>query len=165
MLVQGQSKRTQSALIWVVLLGMVLLLGVLVATAGRTGGGAATASGARPAAEKVGKPAVSAPPPANAQTPTAGPLRMLQIAVADSDWQQIAAARQRAMARGMLQEQDQMPVPVSVTFAGETARGVARLKGDWLDHIDTDQWSLRFELQRPVGGMVRFSVQIGRAHV
>ena len=161
MLVQGQPNRRAPALAWVLLLGVVLGLGFWIGRPLPEGvdralaGGAASPTGNLDSAA-VARTAPPAPVPIAAE---AGALRVLQIEVADADWQQIAAARQRALTRGMLQEQDQIPVPVSVTLGSESARGLARLKGDWLDHIDTDQWSLRFELERPIGGMVRFSVQ------
>ncbi len=96
-------------------------------------------------------------PPVRATPP--GELRPLQLTIAAKDWSTLAAARERALAAGVIEQDDASFVPVAVTFGADRATGTARLKGDWLDHVDTDQWSLRFELGAPVAGMHRFSIQ------
>jgi hypothetical protein len=97
------------------------------------------------------------PPPA-AGGP-ASPLRELAIAFAPADRAVLAAQRERALATGVLAQDDAAMVPVVVRCGAETAAGRARLKGDWLDHVDSEQWSLRFELDTPLLGMRRFSIQ------
>ena len=97
-----------------------------------------------------------APPPLLAAS---GELPTLQLAIAAADWSILAAARERALAAGVIEQDEASVVPVSATFGAESATGTARLKGDWLDHIDTDQWSLRLELKGPLAGMHRFSIQ------
>lgn len=76
-----------------------------------------------------------------------------------ADLAHLTARRNEALAAGVLEQQPDDLVPVAVRCGSETARGRARLKGDWIDHIDTDQWSLRIELDTPLRGMRRFSVQ------
>lgn len=101
----------------------------------------------------------TAAPPVPAAVDAGGPLPLLEVAIADADWAILAAHRERAMAAGVLEQDDAAVVPVALRRGEETATGRARLKGDWLDHVDTDQWSLRFELDRPLHGMRRFSIQ------
>lgn len=90
---------------------------------------------------------------------TAGDLPALHLTIADADWRVLAAARERALAEGVLVQETAAMVPVTATFGASTATGLTRLKGDWLDHVDTDQWSLRLELETPLAGMRRFSIQ------
>ena len=91
--------------------------------------------------------------------PPAGELDTLQIAFTDQDWETLTRARNKALAQGMIIQREEDIVSVSLTLGNESATGKARLKGDWTDHIDTDQWSLRLELDQPIRGMRRFSVQ------
>lgn len=86
-------------------------------------------------------------------------LPTLQLEIATADWNILAAARERALTAGVIEQDETAVVPVSATLGNESATGMARLKGDWLDHIDTDQWSLRLELRSPLAGMRRFSIQ------
>lgn len=105
--------------------------------------------------------ALDSPPPPPPAAPPAAPteLATLQVAIRDADWQVLARARERALAQGMIVQDERDVVPASVTLGSDSGRGTARLKGDWLDHVDSDQWSLRFELDQPIRGMRRFSIQ------
>ncbi len=101
-------------------------------------------------------------PPVPGPVATPGPLPELphyELSFTAADFDRLAARRQAALAAGILEQQADDLVPVAVRCGAETARGRARLKGDWTDHLDTDQWSLRFELETPIRGMRRFSVQ------
>jgi hypothetical protein len=102
-----------------------------------------------------------APPPALFPAPRAstGELRRLDIEVTAENWQILAQHRQKAIADKFLFADPAAVVPVTLRLGGETARGTARLKGDWLDHLDTEQWSLRFDLEGPLVGMRHFSIQ------
>lgn len=86
-------------------------------------------------------------------------LPQLRLSFAPADWQRLATARDQAMQRTFLLAEHKAPVPVTVQWGEATAAGTARLKGDWLDHIDTAQWSLRLELDTPLQGLRRFSIQ------
>lgn len=101
----------------------------------------------------------TAPPPPPPLQAASGELPTLQLAIATADWEILAAARERALAAGVIEQDEASVVPVSATLGAESATGTARLKGDWLDHIDTDQWSLRLELKSPLAGMHRLSIQ------
>ncbi|MFO1077790.1 MAG: CotH kinase family protein [Planctomycetota bacterium] len=109
-----------------------------------------------PPAPTVRQPTPALLPPPHAST---GDLPVLRAEFAAADWQHLAQNRERAMAQKFLLDEQKDPVPVTLHLGAETARGTARLKGDWLDHIDTDQWSLRFDLDAPLRGMRHFAVQ------
>jgi len=101
------------------------------------------------------------PPPATPRPAdtAAKPLELVQVAIQAADLERLAAQRGNALQAGVLLQDPDFIVPVSLRYGTETAIGTARLKGDWTDHLDTDQWSLRFELQTPLRGMRKFSVQ------
>jgi hypothetical protein len=86
-------------------------------------------------------------------------LDLLQVAIRPADLELLARQRAKALKDGVLIQDPDFTVPISLRRGTETAAGTARLKGDWTDHLDTDQWSLRLELQSPVRGMRTFSVQ------
>lgn len=88
-----------------------------------------------------------------------GELPLLEITIAAADWQKITAHRERALAAKFLFPDPAAIVPATIRRGDRTVEGTARLKGDWTDHYDTDQWSLRIELDEPLQGMRRFSIQ------
>lgn len=114
------------------------------------------AEATKPAQPDQKQPKTQPPPQTDSQP---GELATLQIAFSEADWRTIVNARNRAMEAGMIVQDEADIVSVGVTLGDESATGKARLKGDWTDHIDTDKWSLRFELDRPIRGMRRFSIQ------
>ncbi|MBL8724865.1 MAG: CotH kinase family protein [Planctomycetes bacterium] len=101
-------------------------------------------------------------PPLPSAAPQPGPLPELphyELSLTAADLDRLTARRTAALAAGILEQQAADLVPVVVRCGAESARGRVRLKGDWTDHLDTDQWSLRFELDAPIRGMRRFAVQ------
>jgi len=86
-------------------------------------------------------------------------LDELKISIHEADWQVLERARDRALEKGMIIQDERDTVPVRIAMGAETVTGKVRLKGDWLDHVKTDQWSLRFELDTAFRGMRRFSIQ------
>ncbi|MEO6594036.1 MAG: hypothetical protein ABIP94_04715, partial [Planctomycetota bacterium] len=103
-------------------------------------------------------PAKPTPPPAPRPLPPASPLPLLQVSIEPDQWAVLAKQQQQALAAGYLVQDDAAIVPATVRLGDEVAHGTARLKGDLLDHINTDQWSLRFDLSTPIAGRRRFSV-------
>lgn len=144
MLIKGTAQRQSRGLAFLLVLVLGVLLGLLV---GRRA----------PTAPPL--PADGEPPPLPAPAAAAGELALLQVDIAAADWQVLARARERAMQQGMIVTDDADVVPCSLRLGDETATGTARLKGDWLDHVDSEQWSLRFELRSPLRGMRRLSIQ------
>ena len=152
MLIKGhehEPSRTAAMLLVLVIGG---LLGALIAPRISNWWQRATAATAT-ATEKPDK----LPPPQ--PLPASDGLASLQLSFTAADWQTLSNARNLAMERGMIVQSKDDIVVVSLTLGDESATGKARLKGDWTDHVDTDQWSLRFELNQPIRGMRRFSIQ------
>lgn len=108
--------------------------------------------------EEAFAPAAGAAPPA-APPVAPGALKLLQVEIAPADWERIAAHRAKSLEDGMIRQDPDSQVEAVLRLGDEVASGRVRLKGDWVDHVDTDQWSLRFDLDRPLGGMRSFSIQ------
>lgn len=110
----------------------------------------------------TGEPSLSVPktsPKSAVANQAVGQLQQLQVTIRESDWQVLQRARDRALELGMIVQDERDIVPVTLSLGDERATGLVRLKGDWLDHVKTDQWSLRFELDTAFLGMRRFSIQ------
>jgi len=77
----------------------------------------------------------------------------------------LQSVRDRGMERGIIVQTDEDTVPATITATGHGGDGVPmaaeiRIKGDWTDHIDGDQWSLRIKLKNErLLGMRVFSIQ------
>jgi hypothetical protein len=110
--------------------------------------------------------------PSTSQTPLSGPfaadagvapspdLTTLAIEIAPEHAAVLQAARDHALAQGVILDETGAEVPVRARLGDEEVAARARIKGDWTDHIDTDKWSLRIEVDStPLRGMTRFSVQ------
>lgn len=85
----------------------------------------------------------------------------VEITLEKSDWKHLSTKREEALARGMLVNEDDSYVPVSVKWNDEEATGEMRLKGHMLDHLEGDKWSFRIKLngEDRCRGMKRFSLQ------
>jgi CotH kinase protein len=72
----------------------------------------------------------------------------------------LQAVRDRAFARGqIIQEADDL-VPATIRTDGKEVKARVRIKGDFLDHLQGDKWSLRIELKGDkLFGMSRMSIQ------
>ena len=102
-------------------------------------------------------------PKAAAAEVVTGGLRQLQVTISEPDWQVLQDARDRALKEGIIVQDDRELVPVTLAFGGQRATGRVRLKGDWVDHVSTDQWSLRFELDtalQEIVTLVEFCYQL-----
>jgi len=71
--------------------------------------------------------------------------------------------REAALAVGILQSSDDDYVPATMRYNDEQTLDIKlRLKGDWVDHLETDKWSFRIHVTEADGavlGMRRFSLQ------
>ena len=175
MLIKGRESSSSRLAAWLFVLGAGLAFGVMVGGAWLPSAPAAEKQ-AKPAGKPKPEPAVNAIPPgahslgaeplpAPQPLPSSAPaiapkdLAVLQVTIAPADWQVLAAAREQALARGMIMQDENAVVHADLVLGEERASGTARLKGDWLDHVNTEQWSLRFEVEPPLRGMRRFSIQ------
>lgn len=85
----------------------------------------------------------------------------LRLDVKPKHMQRIRKKRDEALAKGLLESEDDDMVPGRLTIDGETMKVDLRLKGDWTDHLVGDKWSFRIEVKgdRHLFGMRRFSIQ------
>jgi hypothetical protein len=84
-----------------------------------------------------------------------------QLDIGFEEFLKITAQRDRALAVGHNFSSDDDLVSATITFDGEEMDAEVRLKGDAVDHLVTDKWSFRVELQGDdrIWGTRRFSLQ------
>lgn len=84
-------------------------------------------------------------------------LRLNIDSVAMSELTQM---RNSAMQTGLILKSHKKKVSAVFSSGSSELKAKIRLKGDWLDHVDTEKWSLRVELKNGhYKGMQRFSIQ------
>lgn len=73
----------------------------------------------------------------------------------------IEQKRQEALGRGILLTSDGDFVPAELRLDDRTLKVKMRLKGDWVDHLETEKWSYRIHVKQGehLFGMRRFSIQ------
>ncbi|MHC5065448.1 MAG: CotH kinase family protein [Planctomycetota bacterium] len=113
--------------------------------------------------EELAQGPFSPEPPAAALLDPGEALRSLPVLEIDIDPAGVAvltAARARAMREKIISKRPEDRVTGQVSIAAESHPARLRLKGDWTDHVDTDKWSLRIDLEEgSLLGMSRFSIQ------
>jgi len=68
--------------------------------------------------------------------------------------------RDRALETGLIQQTEEDTARATVVFEGRRMPAEVRIKGDWTDHVSTDQWSLRIRLDEDrILGFRVFSIQ------
>ena len=91
------------------------------------------------------------------------PRRGLEVLYVDLDPEASAViqrVRDRSMEGRMIVQEEGDLVPATVRLGDKTVQAEVRIKGDYVDHINTDKWSLRIELKDDkLLGMSRFSIQ------
>ncbi len=101
----------------------------------------------------VKRPTVEQQPPVN-------DLETLRIDLDPEASQTLQAVYERSMRLRHIVQTEGDLVPATVRADGKTIEAFVRIKGDFLDHLDTDKWSLRVELESDkLWGMSRFSIQ------
>lgn len=85
----------------------------------------------------------------------------LQIDIKQKDYEQIAEMRQKAFVKGGITPTEELYVSTTITFHGKKMAAKLKLKGDMLDHLQSDKWSFRIELKdnQAIMGMNKFSIQ------
>ena len=89
-----------------------------------------------------------------------GTLKHLEIVLAENQYQILKAKRDQAIRSQVLLTSDDDYVPGHL-LSGEKAHQVQmRLKGDWVDHLQGDQWSFRIKMNpgETLMGMRKFSL-------
>ncbi|MDP7635965.1 MAG: CotH kinase family protein, partial [Phycisphaerae bacterium] len=85
----------------------------------------------------------------------------ITIDIKHKDFKKLAYLRQCALQKGVIATAPDSYVPAKIRLDGKTVKVQVRLKGDIIDHIQGDKWSLRIKVQKngSVYGMKRFSIQ------
>ena len=85
----------------------------------------------------------------------------LKIDMKFKHFDKIAAKREEALERKKLFALDNDLVPAKIQFQGREIPVKMRLKGDLIDHLETDKWSYRIQVKGndQLLGMRRFSIQ------
>ena len=85
----------------------------------------------------------------------------LAIDIKHQDFQWLAYKREEAMTLGRLVSDDDDLVPARIRHGDREISAKVRLKGDLLDHLDTEKWSLRVKIKgnETLWGMQSFSIQ------
>lgn len=88
-------------------------------------------------------------------------IKKYDITMSDEAYASIAAERKEALNLGILHTDDESFVSAKISAGGENYSTDIRLKGDWTDHLRTDQWSFRVEVQGDfaIWGLQKFSLQ------
>lgn len=96
---------------------------------------------------------------------TVKPKKVMDLDVKFTNWQSIVGKRDQALERGIIVSSDTDLVPAQIRYLDQETAVEIRLKGNRLDHIKGDKWSLRVEtdIEKPILGMRRFSLQIPEA--
>jgi len=157
-LIKGTPQHLSRVTIAVLLVGLGLVMGFGLSGVSFRPADRGTGDAVKPTGESVKPPPVTDPGPAAPSRPVTD-LQQLQVTISESDWQMLSRARDRALEQGMIVQDEREIAPVTLTLGDQQVTGRARLKGDWLDHVKSDQWSLRFELDSALRGMRRFSIQ------
>lgn len=86
---------------------------------------------------------------------------LLQLDIKFKNWEKLRKKRKEALQIGEILKSDDDYVPARVQFAGQNLKAKIRLKGDIVDHLESDRWSFRIKLSNDgrVMGMRKFSIQ------
>ncbi len=161
-----ESQKSEAWLRWAMWSGVlvvVFLAGVFFA---RAGGATTPATLPMPRSLAVITSTVSARVPtiipAATPQPTFGDaLPTIYVNVPPTNWDQIAAARERALKRGILLNEDNPEVEGTLRYNNQDMPIMIALKGDWTDHLRGDKWSFRIQVDNNyfLFGMAVFSIQ------
>ena len=92
--------------------------------------------------------------------PATGELKTLQLDLDPEASEHLQRVVERSLERNQIVQEEGDLVPATVRGDGKQMRAKVRIKGDFVDHVNTDKWSLRVELKGDkLFGMSRFSIQ------
>ncbi|MFC1627009.1 CotH kinase family protein [Patescibacteria group bacterium] len=96
---------------------------------------------------------------------TVKPKESLLLDIKFKDVKKLQKKRREAIDLGVLFSSDQDLVPADIRYNQKTIPVKVRLKGDWLDHLKSNKWSLRVEVKdgEVFKGMRRLSLQVPEA--
>jgi len=85
----------------------------------------------------------------------------LQLTLDAKDLEELAARRNDALAQGWITAKHKQQLPAAVSVDGRRMNASVRLRGNQLDHLSGDKWSLKVYLKQGArfNGVRRFSLQ------
>ena len=85
----------------------------------------------------------------------------LQLSLDDKDLEELAARRNDALAQGWITSKHKKQLPAVLSVNGKRMNASVRLRGNQLDHVSGDKWSLKINLKQGArfNGVRRFSLQ------
>ncbi len=87
-------------------------------------------------------------------------LETIDIRLAPKAIALLRKEQRRAISTGRIVRTEESLVPATIVHDGKELAAEVRLKGDLIDHVNTERWSLRVELEdEPLFGMSRLSIQ------
>lgn len=88
-------------------------------------------------------------------------IKQLELTIDEQDYSKIEVKREEALDLGILLADDEDIVPAVVKADGQNYKTELRLKGDWTDHLMSDQWSFRIDVKGDhcIYGLQKFSIQ------
>lgn len=89
------------------------------------------------------------------------PLEVIHLDIKFEALEKLRAKRAQALEIGVLVSSSDDFVPATIRHADRSIKAKIRLKGDMLDHLEGDKWSLRVQVRKndQLFGMRRFSLQ------
>ena len=89
----------------------------------------------------------------------------IYIDIKHTDFQKLAEFRRIALERNQITDDLKQYVPAKIRYENNLYEAKVRLKGEWLDNVMGDKWSLRVGIKNKdaIFGMRRFSLQHPRA--
>lgn len=87
-------------------------------------------------------------------------LDQVEIVVKEGSYLKLQSKKEEAQLRKVLISEDDDFVPARVYYKDQQLKGDIRLKGDWTDHLEGEQWSFRVKLKsgQTLEGMRKFSL-------
>ena len=103
---------------------------------------------------------VSENPRSSAMEWNIGNLSTLEITLSEKQYRKLKTKRDQAIKDQVLLSSSDDLVPARLRFHNEDFKAQLRLKGDWVDHLQGDQWSFRVKIKdnRTLMGMRKFSL-------
>lgn len=88
------------------------------------------------------------------------PLPKLRITLSSKDYAQLKQKRAEALNTKVLLTDEADLVSAKISFQDQTVKSEIRLKGDWTDHLEGENWSFRVKLakDKAMMGMRKFSL-------
>ena len=85
----------------------------------------------------------------------------LQLSLDESDLRKLTARRNDALAQGWITSKHKQELPAALSVDGRRMNASVRLRGNQLDHLSADKWSLKVHLKQGarLNGVRRFSLQ------